>query len=68
VAKAPPVPGVADLRTFLKALGVASFKIPEQVFAVEALPKNAAGKTLKQEIRVLILGAAEQSNHSITTE
>jgi acyl-CoA synthetase (AMP-forming)/AMP-acid ligase II len=55
VAKQLPFPDVTTLRVFLKSLGVASFKIPEQVFAMEALPKNAAGKTLKHEIRALIL-------------
>ncbi|HMJ51308.1 MAG TPA: AMP-binding protein [Polyangiaceae bacterium] len=55
VPKDLPIPDVADLRAFLKALGVASFKIPEQVFAMESLPKNDAGKTLKHEIRALLL-------------
>jgi len=50
-----PVPDVAELRVFLKTLGVASFKIPEQVHAMESLPKNAAGKTLKHEIRARLL-------------
>ena len=44
VPKHPPAPDVADLRAFLKALGVASFKTPEQVFAMESLPKNDAAK------------------------
>ena len=61
VARAKPVPDVAELRVFLKALGVGSFKIPEQVFAMDSLPKNAAGKTLKQEIRALILRTIAQS-------
>lgn len=52
---AAPIPDVFELRTFLKALGVASFKIPEQVFAMDSLPKNAAGKTLKHEIRALLV-------------
>jgi acyl-CoA synthetase (AMP-forming)/AMP-acid ligase II len=54
VAKRLPIPDVAELRAFLKDMGVASFKIPEQVFAMDALPKNDAGKTLKHEIRALI--------------
>jgi acyl-CoA synthetase (AMP-forming)/AMP-acid ligase II len=61
VAKDPPIPDVANLRAFLKALGVASFKIPEQVFAMEALPKNDAGKTLKHEIRALLLHKSQPS-------
>jgi acyl-CoA synthetase (AMP-forming)/AMP-acid ligase II len=54
VPKHAPIPDVAELRVFLKTLGVASFKIPEQVFALDSLPKNAAGKTLKHEIRALL--------------
>jgi acyl-CoA synthetase (AMP-forming)/AMP-acid ligase II len=61
VPKYPPVPDVSDLRVFLKRLGVASFKIPEQVFAMDTLPKNAAGKTLKHEIRALVLRKNPQS-------
>jgi acyl-CoA synthetase (AMP-forming)/AMP-acid ligase II len=61
VPKHSPIPDVADLRVFLKTLGVASFKIPEQVFAMDALPKNAAGKTLKHEIRALILSKSQQN-------
>jgi len=55
VSRQTPAPELADLRAFLKQLGVASFKIPEQVFAMAALPKNDAGKTLKHEIRALLL-------------
>jgi acyl-CoA synthetase (AMP-forming)/AMP-acid ligase II len=56
VPEKPPAPDVADLRAFLKGLGVASFKIPEEVFPMNALPKNDAQKTLKHEIRALIVG------------
>lgn len=51
----PPAPDVTDLCAFLKELGVASFKIPEEVFAMHSLPKNDAQKTLKHEIKALIL-------------
>ncbi|WP_020102540.1 AMP-binding protein [Mycobacterium sp. 360MFTsu5.1] len=44
-------PGIADLRTFLTAKGIARFKIPEQVETWETLPKNDAGKVLKHQIR-----------------
>jgi cyclohexanecarboxylate-CoA ligase len=56
VAEHPPAPDVTDLRGFLKGLGVASFKIPEEVFALDSLPKNDAQKTLKHEIKALIVG------------
>ena len=55
VPEHPPAPDVIDLRAFLKELGVASFKIPEDVFAMDSLPKNDAQKTLKHEIKALIL-------------
>jgi acyl-CoA synthetase (AMP-forming)/AMP-acid ligase II len=56
VPEHPPPPDVTDLRAFLKGLGVASFKIPEEVFALDSLPKNDAQKTLKHEIKALIVG------------
>jgi len=56
VPEHPPAPDVADVRAFLKELGVASFKIPEEVFAMDSLPKNDAQKTLKHEIKALIIG------------
>ena len=53
VPKRRPGPDVAELRAFLKTLGIASFKIPEQVVVLDRLPKNDAGKVLKHELRVL---------------
>jgi non-ribosomal peptide synthetase component E (peptide arylation enzyme) len=43
------------VRDFLKTLGIASFKIPEQVAVFDRLPKNDAGKVLKHELRALLL-------------
>lgn len=57
VPKTPPAPTVSDVRDFLKALGAASFKIPEEIASMSALPKNDAGKVLKHEIRAALLGA-----------
>jgi acyl-CoA synthetase (AMP-forming)/AMP-acid ligase II len=51
VARQAPGPDVAELRSFLTKLGVASFKIPEQVVVTAALPKNDAGKVLKHQLR-----------------
>jgi non-ribosomal peptide synthetase component E (peptide arylation enzyme) len=51
-----PGPDVAELRAFLKTLGIASFKIPEQVVVMDALPRNDAGKVLKHAIRASLLG------------
>jgi acyl-CoA synthetase (AMP-forming)/AMP-acid ligase II len=55
VAKQAPGPDVADLKAFLTKLGVAAFKIPEQVVVLAALPKNDAGKILKHELRSQLL-------------
>ena len=54
VARAGAAPDVENLGRYLKTLGVASFKIPEQVVVWEALPKNDAGKVLKHQIRATL--------------
>jgi len=51
VPRRPPGPSVASLRHFLEAQGLAPFKTPEQVVIWNALPKNDAGKVLKNRIR-----------------
>jgi non-ribosomal peptide synthetase component E (peptide arylation enzyme) len=61
VAKHAPGPDVSELRAFLTKLGVASFKIPEQVFVTGGLPKNDAGKVLKHELRAMLLRDHAQS-------
>jgi acyl-CoA synthetase (AMP-forming)/AMP-acid ligase II len=55
VPKHRPGPDVSDVRAFLNTLGIASFKIPEQVVVLDGLPKNDAGKVLKHAIRALLL-------------
>ncbi|WP_348732792.1 AMP-binding protein [uncultured Mycolicibacterium sp.] len=47
----PPGPDVSELKSFLAARGVATFKVPEQVRIVDALPKNDAGKVLKHVLK-----------------
>jgi len=59
VSAAPPGPTVADLREFLAARGVATFKSPEQVVVWDALPKNDAGKILKHRIRARLVDSHE---------
>ena len=54
VAKNGGAPNVDGLRAYLKELGVASFKAPEQVAIWDALPKNDAGKVLKHQIRATL--------------
>ena len=50
VIKNSRAPTVDELRIFLRDLGFATFKCPEQVAYWDELPKNAAGKVLKQQI------------------
>lgn len=57
-------PGLAELVDFLRhERKVASFKLPERLVVVEALPRNPVGKVLKRELRTRIeqqsLGAPE---------
>ena len=44
-------PSIAELADFLAGFGVAKFKYPELVEYREALPKNEAGKVLKNVLR-----------------
>jgi acyl-CoA synthetase (AMP-forming)/AMP-acid ligase II len=50
-----PGPDVASLLDFLGASGVARFKVPEQVVIWDDLPKNDAGKVLKQQIKAVLM-------------
>ncbi len=50
-------PDVAALGAFLAPYGVAKFKYPESVALWDALPKNDAGKILKQAIRATLIAA-----------
>jgi acyl-CoA synthetase (AMP-forming)/AMP-acid ligase II len=58
VPRSPPGPDLAELGRFLGELGVARFKVPEQVEHWDTLPKNAAGKVLKHEIRAALTRTA----------
>jgi len=51
---------VQDVAPYLLERGVATFKIPERVEVVDALPRNPVGKILKRELRES-LGDAEVS-------
>ncbi|WP_448537513.1 AMP-binding protein [Sphingobium yanoikuyae] len=51
-------PDVATLATHLAGHGVARFKYPEAVALWDALPKNDAGKVLKQQIRARLVEEA----------
>ncbi len=47
-------PGLAELCAMLQTHGIARFKTPEQLVICAALPKNAAGKVVKHELRALL--------------
>ena len=49
------VVSVADIAAYLEAQGLAKFKIPEQVVLRDSLPRNDAGKVLKDRLRAAIL-------------
>ena len=42
---------LAELVDFLRQKGIASFKLPERLLVVEALPRNPLGKVLRRELR-----------------
>ncbi len=55
---APPT--LAEIFEFLTGEGLTVQKVPEQLEVVEALPRNASGKVLKQDLRA-VYGTAEPS-------
>ncbi|HVV29831.1 MAG TPA: class I adenylate-forming enzyme family protein [Mycobacteriales bacterium] len=60
VVLAPGAPALtlAELIEFFRARDVAKFKIPEQLEILPALPRNAMGKVLKQQLRKQVEQAA----------
>lgn len=59
---AVPAPGqqvtLEDITAWLKKAGVATYKLPEAMACVEALPRNALNKVLRRELRGLFDGVA----------
>lgn len=53
-------PDLAEVRAFLKDLGVARFKWPERVEHLDALPATAVGKLAKAELRADIAAKLER--------
>ena len=51
VAAPDSAPTLHDLTGYLRAAGVAAHKAPTQLFVVDQLPRTAAGKVRKQELR-----------------
>lgn len=59
VAKPGQSVGLPEIAAFLNAHHVAKFKIPERVELRETLPRNAAGKVLKNKLRDMLLETAQ---------
>ena len=53
-----------DVVTFLKDKGVAVFKLPEFLYAVDELPRNALEKVLRHELATIIDSATTAGIHS----
>ena len=47
---APPVPDLADLRSYLLDEGVAAYKLPERLHVIGEMPKSAFGKILRRKL------------------
>ncbi|HEX8901942.1 class I adenylate-forming enzyme family protein [Vitreimonas sp.] len=48
-------PSLAELTDWLRAQGLAVFKLPESVQVVDALPRNAMNKVVRSELRAQVL-------------
>ena len=59
------LPSVAELGAFLKQVGIAKFKWPERIEAVEDFPQTKSGKVSKPQIKSMIAAKleAERNNH-----
>jgi acyl-CoA synthetase (AMP-forming)/AMP-acid ligase II len=64
VVLAPGAPGLTllALGEHCRAQGLAPQRIPERIDIFEALPRNAMGKLLKQDIRAMVLSKAAQDS------
>jgi non-ribosomal peptide synthetase component E (peptide arylation enzyme) len=49
---------LGDIASFLRARGVATYKLPEQVELLAELPRNPSGKVLKRDLQARFGGAA----------
>ena len=52
-----PVPSVGGLGEFLIGLGIAKYKLPERVEAIDAFPLTRVGKADKAALREMVAGA-----------
>jgi acyl-CoA synthetase len=46
-------PTLDEIVAYLRELGIATFKLPERLEIVDALPRNPVGKVLKRELRTI---------------
>nr|WP_131784173.1 AMP-binding protein [Protofrankia symbiont of Coriaria ruscifolia] len=51
ITRGDPRPGAADLRAFLRARGLATYKIPDCFTFVASFPQTAVGKTSRAQLR-----------------
>jgi len=56
VPAAGPVPTLEDLLAHLREQHIASYKLPERLQIVNALPRNVLGKVLKRQLRRRLTG------------
>jgi non-ribosomal peptide synthetase component E (peptide arylation enzyme) len=49
---------LADVTAWLRGRGVATFKQPERIAILDALPRNAMNKVMRAELRRLVLETA----------
>jgi non-ribosomal peptide synthetase component E (peptide arylation enzyme) len=45
------IPDLSTLVNFLRTLEIASYKLPERLEIIDALPRNAVGKVTKSDLR-----------------
>jgi len=56
VAKPGETVALDDITDFLRQQGVATFKLPERICSVDALPTNPSGKIMRRSLKVLFEG------------
>ena len=58
VARPGETPTLDELLTYLRELGIATFKLPERIELVDELPRNPLGKVLKRDLRAKLANEA----------
>lgn len=59
VSRGPATPSLADCCAWLRGAGLATYKLPERLEYVAALPRNPGGKVLKDALRQRFASPAE---------